>query len=817
MNANHLQFLKLLDGDVQYVVPHWQRRYCWQQSDIKRLVEDVLTIAGQDQNSTHYIGTLLTFPEPSSAGMLTTHRVVDGQQRLTTVCILLACIAEKLEQEGQCRGWTAEIIRERRLTNPHMPTEKRLKLKLQGKDNDEYRNIVDGKPAGSGAVTQAWKVARRLVKDEDTASLLKGLERLWVVSIGLSNSDDPQQIFESLNATGRPLTESEKVKNWLLIGFPEEKQKELFDKYWLQIEKVLGAEQTSERIDIFLRDVMRWRTGETLGGDKTYGQFRRWALKLNLGSEDSRSTLLEDLAKLAKLYGILTGTAGKHTDRKVESELRHLREIGIDVHRPLTLRLLYEFSQCDSTQEAVSIEQLRKIISGIGTWITRHRLADRPTAGFNKAMADLAHSKVVSDIGEDYAECWLNEIRKLRNQRVGVPNDKEVQEGIRMRKAYGGGNTRITKAILCQLMESEHPGEAPSRDRLTVEHIMPQNLTEKWRHELGEDAEEVHKKYLNRLANLTLSGDEINSSMGANSFSKKREIYRKSSIGLTRRIANENEWNEEILSRRSNDLAYQVLDRWPWIDGQSEADIPLKWRIEDGPWHPEKSASQMICNVVSALLSRNSENIHRLQGKEEDTNIKSVSHYPIVPSKFRTIPGHNEWLIYPYAKNQEAYAARCRKLGERCGVDVEIVIVQDKDKVKKAFWNFLKKTTGGIPGLRDNSGGGTQWTKSCNGFKDCIVISIGTTDLTWLQARAGGKTTKDKARMLRVSRIMLDEMVDQSLSADLAKESEKGRSIKIQRSWSQDNEDEWLEACHWIQDQYERLLLILEEIDQINE
>ncbi len=373
MKSQHIEFLKLLNGDIQYVVPRWQRRYCWRQSDIERLVDDLLAIADADQNSTHYVGTLLTFPELGAAGVLDSYRVVDGQQRLTTVSILLACIANKLDREGQCGDWTAEIIRDRRLHNSHMPEEKRFKLRLQSEDDDEYRLGIEGKPTGKGAVSQAWKIARRLVEREDTASLLRGFERLRVVSIGLDSSDDPQQIFESLNATGRPLTESEKVKNWLLIGLPEHEQRDLYDRYWRKIEQVLDAKHSSEPIDIFLRDVMRWRTGEVRGGNQTYEQLRRWALKQGVVGKEKRLDLFRDLSQLAALYGILTGTAGPHPNRKVETELRHLREMGFDVHRPLTLRLLDEVSKSESEQ--VSEQGLVKILNGIGTWISRLWLA----------------------------------------------------------------------------------------------------------------------------------------------------------------------------------------------------------------------------------------------------------------------------------------------------------------------------------------------------------------------------------------------------------------------------------------------------------
>ena len=309
MQAHHIDFLDLLNGQVQYVVPRWQRRYRWGQAHIERLVEDLLAVAAGGPDATHYGGTLLTFPEPGAAGVVKTIRVVDGQQRLTTVSILLACIAAELGPEGTCGDWTAQIIHDDRLTNPSKPPEKRRKLRLQDGDEEEYRRGLEGSPTGAGAITQAWKIARRLVVRHDVQRLLTGLERFRVVSIGLVGKEDPQQIFESLNATGRPLTESEKVKNWLLMGLPDEEQQDLHDNHWLKIERTLGAQHTTEPTDTFLRDVLRWRTGELHGIDQVYGGLRRWAVE-NRQTGD-RPAICRDLARLAGLYGILTGYRGR--------------------------------------------------------------------------------------------------------------------------------------------------------------------------------------------------------------------------------------------------------------------------------------------------------------------------------------------------------------------------------------------------------------------------------------------------------------------------------------------------------------------------
>ena len=814
MQAQHIQFLQLLNGDVQYVVPRWQRRYRWGQSDIERLVEDLLTIAVAGPDATHYGGTLLTFPEPGPAGVMSIIRVVDGQQRLTTVSILLACIAAELGPKGQCGDWTSQIIRDRRLTNPGMPLEKRRKLRLQKGDEEEYRLGLEGNPTGAGAVAQAWRIARRLVARNDVARLLKGLERLRVVSIGLGDKEDPQQIFESLNATGRPLTESEKVKNWLLMGLPDEEQQDLHDNHWLQMERMLGAEHTTEPTDTFFRDVLRWRTGTVHGIDRVYEGLRRWAVQQ--GHARNRPAFCRDLARLARLYGILTGTAGQHPNAKVERELHHLREMGIDIHRPLTLRLLNDAS--GNGRMEVTNEALAKTLAGIGTWTTRLWLADRPTAGMNTAVAELAHGSG-PNVGEDFAEHWFGRIRKLRNTRVGVPNNEAVREGIRTRKAYGGSATRTSFAVLCAMVEAEQREESPARDDLTIEHVMPQKLTDDWRRALGDDAEEKHGRYRDRLPNLTLSGRTNNSGMGASTFVAKREVYRNSSIRMTRRLADESQWSEEALERRAEDLAGRALNRWPWPEqATSTREAPdrsagLRWRIEGGPWRTESAASQMVLNVAGALLNRDAVNAERLSGEAISSNVHLASRYPpgttVGTLTVRAIPGHDGYVLYPYEQDYPTSAERCRKMGRRCGVRVEVEF--EDDSRTRAFWRFLKTHAGGVPGQKETWRGASQWTSPLNSFGDRIGLYVGNPNLLWLYIRAGESQGSQEraARMRQYSWMIRDQMDDQELGENLEKNSEAGMTVAVQNRWTRDDEDEWPEAAQWIKEQHERLRAIV--------
>ena len=810
MHAHQIEFLELLNGQFQYVVPRWQRRYSWGQREIERLVEDLVTVAAAGSDAGHYGGTLLTFPEPGPPGVVRTIRVVDGQQRLTTVSILLAAIAERLGAGGKCAGWTAELIRTDRLTNPGKSPDQVRKLRLQGGDEDEYRDVLAGNSGGAGAVAQASRTIRRLVARNDVGSLLRGLQRLRVVTIGLDANEDPQQIFESLNATGRPLTESEKVKNWLLMGLPDAEQQELHDDVWLAIEEALGAAHATAPVDEFLRDFLRWRTGQVQGIDVVYDGLRRWAVRG--GYAGDRPELCRELGKLAEHYGLLTGAAGKHPNALVERELRHLRALGVDVHRPLTMRFLH-----DAEERQASNAELASALGLVAAWITRMWLADRPLAGLNKAVAELAHGPGPR-AGEDLLGYWRGRIDRLRNGRSGVPHDDAVNEGIRNRKAYGGGATRAAFAVLCAMMEAESREESPSRDRLTIEHVMPQKLTPEWRRALGDAAEEIHGTYRDRLANLTLSGDATNAKLGTGAFTQKAEVYRDSSIGMTRRLADQTEWNQEVLERRAEQLASEALSLWPWetVGQTAPEDAPFKWRIDQGEWQSEDAASSLVLNVAGALLARDPGNLERLAGDTLSRDLQPASGIPPGTKSgaltFRGVPGRDDLVIYPYTRSYPESAERCRQMGTRCGVDVE-VLFKDGDRAA-AFWRFLKERTGGVLGQKDAWRGPSQWTSKLNPDGDRVGIYVGNPDLLWLYVRSGwgaARSSERAARMRRYSWAIQQAMGDQQLGQDLERNADNGWSISVQRPWVRDDEDEWPEAAVWIKEQQERLAAVLKD------
>ena len=559
MRAKETRFLELFNGKVQYLVPRWQRPYRWGDTEIRRLVEDLLAIAAaNDEARPHYGGTMITVLERT--GVLKVHRVVDGQQRLTTVSLLLARIAEVLGADGKYGELTAAGIRLNLLTNPKRPEERRFKLRLQDGDDEEYRRIIDFDSLGSGggALSRAWRVVKRNVTDGNVERLIEGLHRLRVISIGLEDRDDPQQIFESLNGTGKPLTEGEKVKNWLLMGLSEEIQDELHDEHWLEIESSLDARHAPERIDLFLRDVMRWRTGRTVAKEETYDGFRRWAIGEGRDNPKKRPELCRELASLAALYGQITDTAAKQPSPSVKRELDHLRALGIHVHRPFSLRLLWDAQRLGPGEES-----LLPALTAVSRWVTRAWLAGGSLAGLDKAFAQLAHTAMPADEG-DHSQFWIGQISGIDDERIAVPSDTAVREGIQLTSKYGGLNTRATAAVLYAMVDREQRGEVPARVSLTVEHIMPQTLNQSWLDDLSERGEEIHEQHVHRLGNLTLCGDRWNPALSNHPFGKKRALYRKSSILMTRRLADLAAWDESAIKERATALTDKALELWPW-------------------------------------------------------------------------------------------------------------------------------------------------------------------------------------------------------------------------------------------------------------
>ena len=656
----------------------------------------------------HFGGTLITYSEYSPPGTPQIYNVVDGQQRLTTISILFACIAEKLDETDMVlEKWNAESVRDVLLKNRLDPPDK---LKLQDNDNLEYKRILEGSAKGEGNITAAYRVLREAVDDCGPETLMEGLSRFKVINFPCQASNDPQQIFESLNATGIPLTEGEKVKNWLLMGLNRATQDEIYETFWVKIDKCLGGEP--KKIDEFLRDFLRWKTGRNVGVRYTYADLRRWWNEYDGGN---RTKLCKELARLAELYGRITGT--NILDSQVDTLLQYLRDLQVDVHRPFTLRLLDDVTSPETT--GAHEEDVVKILEALSTWLTRLWLAGNPMKGLNTQFTDFAHYRYTRS--NSYANHWIEKIKKLRHTQIGVPNEKEIGEGIAKRKAYGGKATSTAKTILWAMNDIKSGRSAPLRiEDLSVEHIMPRTLSKEWRDYLGKDTEELQEKYGNSLANLTLVGERLNPEIGNRIYPKKRELYENSSFRLTRELARKYEnWRGEDMEARSQELTDLALQCWSW---ENVTRAKIRWRIGKGDWREEKKYSEMHLNVVAELLDQDPERNSELLLGNQKKDICLSGMEPKSPGmRFKQIPRHEDYVVDLHYSG-DVTCKRCTEMAKRCGETIEF---EYRNKQRDIWESINPEPThsGGHPRWRIN-GGAWNTEKSNASMLPNIVGSI---------------------------------------------------------------------------------------------
>lgn len=817
-SVDKVNFLQLLGGDNRFLVPHWQRKYIWDTDQITRLIDDLIHIASPDNERAHFGGIFLTVPERTTVMGANRHLIVDGQQRLTTISILLICIAEKLGDDGKYADWTASKIRAL-VINP-VNAQTPLKLQLQQGDEREYQNIVNGNRTGGGCIARAYRVLQQQVRSLGPDTLIRGLEKFRVVNVEIDSDEDPQQVFESLNATGTKLKESEKVKNWLLMDRTEREKNRLYERYWREMERELGADQSAENIDRFLLHLVRWWAGESTGKDRVYETMRRGQVWKQRGIPD-RVALLQELSRLARLYGFIAGTNESHGSEggfqpsdQMKRHLGYLRAMKIDTHRPLTLRLLDDAEQWGERFNANEV--FAPVIETICTWITRLWLADRSLNSLGRTFAEFAKTRYTDEIpgAGEISKFWVKKIRALRSNgsRVAVPDNESVTAGIGTRPAYGGSATDISRAVLCAMMEHENIQEAPRTKHLHLEHIMPQNPGDEWKRLLESEAFDFHGKWINRLANLTLIGGDKNAEAGARGFEEKKLIYSGSLVGMTRGIEKVDAWNEDTLKKRSEDIAKKALAIWEWEAIGSTEPVsdqpPMRWRIQQGVWQSEQYASRMLVSVSAKLLSLDPKNADILSGANRKTDLIRESQLPDERrAHYKRVPGSHGLWIYTNL-NARMIANRCREFGNRCNVEVEVEHPSDR---AAEFWEHLRKSTRGVPNQKEWGSWDKVVTRPLNSAGDQIGITIDN-GMCWMYVAARGqqKSFQRAERMRRHSQMLRQRLGDQEFADDIEENAEKGISISIVlRSVAIEDESAWSNIASWISDQSHRIQEII--------
>lgn len=579
MDASPRRIVELMTGaGTRFVVPVFQRPYSWDEDNCNQLWEDILAV-GRGSGAPHFTGSVVWIQHGTmSAGGVTPLMLIDGQQRLTTITLLVIALARfaKAHPERQLAFSFREIIGRGYLVDEYKSGDDHYKLTLSQGDRATLRTLEDNLEnpdvevdPGSERLLHNLEFFEGLIAGiDDTNVVWAGIQRLEVVSISLTQGqDNPQLIFESMNSTGKDLSSADLIRNFVLMGHP--KQDELYQTYWRPIELALGASTYDSVFDEFVRD---WLTvlyaPESLTRRDVYQAFKRHFEAQGYGRTVPVENLLKELRRFADYYADIT--SGRSDDPEVARLLKCIRRLDISVVDPLLMSMLDDLSN-----NAFDRAGLLSMLTTVESYLFRRTVCDCPTNSLQKFFSSLIGrlDRVQEDEGSNYVEAFhaflLNEAGTARR----FPTDPEFSDHLRTRDAY---HFRRSLYLLSRLENSYHPKD--ERDfttgSYTIEHIMPQNALahEEWLGMLGDVDDERFEHLLHNLGNLTLTAYNSELSDGTFEEKKARAVggYDNEYISISSDLRDATEWTPASIEARGKLLSKRALEVWP-MPSMSEA------------------------------------------------------------------------------------------------------------------------------------------------------------------------------------------------------------------------------------------------------
>ena len=553
MRAEETSLLKFLRRHTQqFVIPIYQRPYSWERRHCNRLWSDLVRV-GQDGNSpAHFLGSIVYMESEDEFNVSTVNelRVIDGQQRLTTISLLLLAIGRAIGTESNKIDITRKKLEHYYLFNADEDDELRYKLLLTRRDKETLVRLLDDKELPTDAsqhLVENYEFFETQLKGADLNVVYLGLQKLRIVDISLKRDrDDPQLIFESLNSTGLDLSQADLIRNYVLMRQDSSSQRQLYEDYWLPMEESFGRAYT-KRFDLFIRDYLTLKTRHIPKIDRVYESFKAYVQE----SPDSIKGIVEKIYHYSKFYVRIALL--KEDDSELLSHLNDINILRVEVSFPFLLEVYEDYAQARLKKSDV-IEILRLIES----YVFRRAICGIPTNALNKIFAGL-----MEDVDKDH---YLESLRIALYQR-NYPSDQEFQQAFFIKDVY---NFRSRNYLLRKLENSGHSKEPINNvENYTIEHVMPQNrnLSEAWQQELGESWKETQEKFIHTIGNLTLTG--YNSELSDHSFKEKqRDVFRKSPLYLNQSLAEIEQWNETAILQRAKELSETALQIW------INADVP---------------------------------------------------------------------------------------------------------------------------------------------------------------------------------------------------------------------------------------------------
>ena len=558
MKGSEAQLLGFMEGaNNRYVIPVYQRKYDWKIDNCRQLYEDLKKVSS-DGRSSHFFGSIVSQVVPD--GSKIEFHIIDGQQRLTTVTLLLLAICNMVKA-GRVKSNEDALddqIMERFVIAKWAKSDDRIKLRPVKTDRSALEKLVEGdpeeyEPASNMTINYRFFCDQLLKEELPVDALYEAIGKLQIISITLDGDDNAQLIFESLNSTGLALTEGDKIRNYILMGLKPKLQDELYDKYWTKIEECTGNDVSS-----FVRDYLSIKQQVTPTISNVYHAFKKYVEteKIPLDS------LLEDMRKYARIYQkLMTGKSGLHSQR-LDDCMYRLNRLEITVTEPFFMEII----RLNQDGEKLSVDDLTQIFLITENYLFRRNICDVPTNALNKVFLNLNREVIRYDNStNDYVQKFIYALLS-KKESSRFPDDEEFSQALANKAVYQMRGKY--KAYLFERFENYGTLEAKDVYTLldngtySIEHIMPQHLTPAWIQALGPEAEEIHSTWLHRLGNLTLTA--YNSNMSNATFQEKRDAdlgYKKSGLRMNQIIATKDHWGPKEMQERSDEMVETATNK----------------------------------------------------------------------------------------------------------------------------------------------------------------------------------------------------------------------------------------------------------------
>ena len=553
MDARKGNIYEILNGNKQFLIPVYQRFYSWDVDQCKRLWNDIVEMQRKGKEG-HFVGSIVNIAEQAMPTGVQKYMIIDGQQRMTTLTLLLLALRDYAIMNPSDTTINARRIDNMLLKNEYESGDERYKLLLTETDRDILISLVEEKPIAEDTRSRlienfnffAGKLAD---KEIQPAEVYESIGKLQIVNITLDRAvDDAQAIFESLNSTGKELSESDLIRNYVLMGLETSEQTYVYEHLWRPTEQLFTYETQGMVMDAFFRHYLTMKLSRIPKQGRVYEEFKLYHLNCEFGTIRE---LCQDLLEYAKYYTNIVFKRNTDTDlKKLYEDIINLR---MEVSYPFLLKIHH-----DCVEGLITSDELKKILKLCISYVLRRAICEIPTNSMNKTFATLKNYIRPDD--------YMNSVKAffvMQDTYKEFPDNDKFEGAFESRDIY---NMRARNYILSRLENFEN--KAPIIiENYTIEHIMPQNknLSSEWQADLGAEWQEVQKKYLHTIGNLTLTA--YNSEMSDRPFLEKIDMpggFKESALRLNKYVVLQNKWNEKHIQERANELAKKAESIWPY-------------------------------------------------------------------------------------------------------------------------------------------------------------------------------------------------------------------------------------------------------------